>query len=154
MCGLVRRLREVVSTDSLRLFYVGQIQSIKAYGILLWGSSCGAQGVFVLQKRILRCILGLHPRDSCGLVFGQLGILTVLSLYFSTLVTFVKKNPSLFEQNRNRYAENMMTVTRHRNIETTYYRAIKAYRMLPASLQKQGNINNITLVAPKMLLFF
>ena len=147
LCFIVRRLRDVVSRETLKLFYFGQIQSIIAYGICFWGSSKRALGIFRMQKRIIRCIFNLHPRTSCGPYFNQFGVLTVPSLYFSSLVLFVKRNHHLFPVNSQQYTADMVIETRGRNDlriplhrstfyeRGPYYRAIKAYRLLPNSIR-------------------
>lgn len=128
--------------------YMSSVQSIISYGILFWGSAKGAVSIFRAQKRIVRSIFGLHPRTSCKPFFAQLGILTVPSLYFFSLVVFVKKNPELFRTNRDGYSSGMTMLTRNRDAlgipfhNSTFfeygpaYQAIKAYNMLPHGLRQ------------------
>ena len=146
-CGLLRRLRDQLFTDTIRLLYFSNIQSIMTYGILFWGSGKNAIKIFRTQKRLIRCILGLSPTTSCKPYFLQLGFLTVPSLYFLSLVTFIKKNPILFRTNQDLYSQDMSIVTRNReglSIPThnsayfqkgPLYRAIKAYKTLPGDLR-------------------
>lgn len=146
-CGMMRRLRQVVSLESFRIFYFSNVQSVIAYGIVFWGSSSFAEGVFRAQKRIIRCMLHMGPRSSCRPKFPALGILTVPSLYCFHLVMFVRKHRHLFPLNSDFYADNMDIITRSRNelsIPThnssfyekgPYYKAIKAYRNLPLELK-------------------
>ena len=153
LCGLVRRLRDTVSIDSIRLLYFGQIQSIINYGIIFWGSSRVAMDIFRMQKSIIRCIFKLHPRTSCRPYFLRFGILTVPSLYFKALVMFVKKNRHYFPTNGSHYAEDMVMLTRHRDDlriplhnssfyeRGPYYRALKAFGLLPANIKQMGNDN-------------
>ena len=70
------------------------------------------------------------------------------SLYYRSLVTFVKKQPALFPANVDHYAENMTVETRGRmglsipaHFSTYFerspgYRAVKAYKALPNNLQQ------------------
>ena len=146
-CCLLRRLREVLTTDSIKLFYFACIQSIISYGILFWGASSGAIRVFRAQKRILRVIYKLHPRTSCKPYFSGMGILTAPSLYFQSLVLFTRRYPHLFQTNADRYAEDMSVVTRGRGDlsiplhqstffeRSSLFRAIKAYNMLPSNIK-------------------
>lgn len=148
MCALVRRLRNTVSTDSFKVFYFSSIQSIITYGIIFWGSSTFAIKVFRTQKRIIRCILGLHPRSSCRPHYKKLGFLTVPSLYCLQLVLFVRRHGSLFPSNKSFYSDTMSITTRTSNdlcipAHTTsffekgpFYKAIKAYNSLPHDIQQ------------------
>lgn len=151
-CSLIRRLRDVLATNTMLTFYYAQVQSIVSYGISFWGSSTHAPEVFKTQKRIIRCMLGLHPRTSCKVYFSQYGVLTVPSLYFASLVTFIKKNHTLFNINRDHYSADMKIETRHGSClsipthkstffeKGPYYRAIKAYYMLPRDIEQIENI--------------
>ena len=69
------------------------------YGIIFWGNSNGAPKVFVLQKKTLRIIYNLKPRDSCRELFQQKQIMTLYSLYIYSLILFVINNGDLFESN-------------------------------------------------------
>ncbi|PSN46323.1 hypothetical protein C0J52_15199 [Blattella germanica] len=48
---------------------------------MLWGNCASAKDVFLLQKKAVRILMGCHPRENCRLLFQELGILTVASLY-------------------------------------------------------------------------
>ncbi|XP_044744908.1 uncharacterized protein LOC123306816 [Coccinella septempunctata] len=60
-----------------RLTYIANFHSVASYAILFWGSSSEAQRVLLLQKRAIRALFGLGPRDSCREAFRAWGILTV-----------------------------------------------------------------------------
>lgn len=153
MCALVRRLRDVVSIDSFKIFYHASIQSILTYGIIFWGASSVASKIFIAQKRIIRCMLGLHPRRSCKPYFLNLGILTVPSIYYLQLVLFVKRHRSLFTSNKDHYCDTMRIATRTRDelcIPThrssffekgPHYKAIKAYNSLPHDIKQLEDVN-------------
>jgi hypothetical protein len=68
-------------------------------GIIFWGSSSTMHNVFLLQKRIIRIMLGLGPRSSCRGAFRKLDILIVPSLYIYALMIFVVNNPDSFQSN-------------------------------------------------------
>lgn len=147
-CALMRRLREVVSLESFRLYYHSNIQSVISYGIVFWGSSAFTMDVFRAQKRIVRCMLRLGPRVSCRTHFPALGILTIPSLYFLQLVMFVRRYSYLFSSNKDFYTCDMVITTRSRNElcipahsssfyeKGPYYSAVKAYRNLPSHLKQ------------------
>jgi hypothetical protein len=55
--------------------------------------------VFLLQKRIIRIMLGLGPRCSCRSLFKKLDILLVTCLYIYSLISFVVDNQDLLQAN-------------------------------------------------------
>jgi hypothetical protein len=55
--------------------------------------------VFLLQKRIIRIMLGIGPRCSCISWFKKLDILPVTCLYIYSLMSFVVDNQDLFQAN-------------------------------------------------------
>ena len=164
LCALIRRLRDEVSVNTLRQFYFASVQSLIAYSVMFWGSSRGAISVFRTQKRILRCMLGLHPRTSCREYFLRLGFLTAPSLYFLSLVVFVKKHRNLFNCNFHHYAEHMTVQTRGRGDlsvpphSSTYferaptYMAVKAYNALPVHIREERNLNTFKRATSRHLL--
>lgn len=163
-CALIRRLRDEVSVHTLRQFYFASVQSLIAYSVMFWGSSRGAMSVFVAQKRIIRCMLRLHPRTSCREYFLRLGFLTAPSLYFLSLVVFVRKHKNLFSCNYHHYAEHMTIQTRGRGDlsipphNSTYfkkapaYMAVKAYNALPVYIREEPNLNSFKRAASRYLL--
>ena len=153
-CYLIRRIRDSLSIESVRIFYLASIQSILSYGILFWGSSCRAMDIFKAQKRLIRSIFGLHPRTSCRAYLTSFNVLTAPSLYFLSLVMFIKKNPHLFVRNCDNYSAQMSVVTRGRfdlsipSHNSTFfekgplYRAVKAFYLLPNHIR---NIESVLL---------
>ena len=88
-CFLMRQLCTVLNIDFLKLVYSVDFHLIVKYGIIFWSNQQNVNKVFILQKRILRIMLELGYRISCGSWFKQLKILTIPCLYTSSLVTFV-----------------------------------------------------------------
>jgi hypothetical protein len=95
-CFVLRWLRYVLDIDALKLVYFAYFQSVVKYGIVFWGNSYNLNKVFLLQKRILRVMLGLSYRSSCEFWCKKLDILTVPCLYIFSLAMFVINNPSYF----------------------------------------------------------
>jgi hypothetical protein len=67
----------VPDIDALKLVYFAYFQSMVKYGIVFWDNSYNLNKVFLLQKRIIRLMLGLSYRSSCKFWFKKLDILTV-----------------------------------------------------------------------------
>lgn len=149
ICALLRRLRDVLTLDSIRMYYISCVQPLISYSILFWGSSAGgSSSVFIAQKRIIRTIYNLKPTTSCKSYFSGFNVFTAPALYFLALVVFVKKNPELFNRNCDIYTPEMsmgtrcatdLRVPRHQSSffeKGPFYRAIKAYNMLPRDIRR------------------
>jgi hypothetical protein len=65
VCFIMRKLSHVLNTESLRIVYFAHFQSLILYGSIFWGTPANMKRVFLLQKRIIRIMLGLGPRCSC-----------------------------------------------------------------------------------------
>lgn len=99
LCGtvfLLKKLREIMSENVLRMIYFGKFQSSASYGIVFWGNSPEAKRVLLLQKRAIRAMYKLAPRESCRPYFKSKQILTIPALYIYSICTyFYKKKGSL-----------------------------------------------------------
>lgn len=93
---LTTQLKSTVTTETLKVFYFGCINSVLSYGIVCWGGSSYLQKVFVWQKRIIRNMFNMQYNASCRSIFGQHGILTIYSIYILECVCFVKNNMDKF----------------------------------------------------------
>jgi hypothetical protein len=106
--------------------------------------------IFRLQKRAVRFMVGVGPRDSCRKIFPSLKILPLPSLYIFSVLMFVINNWQLFTNNSN--SSSIMT----RNSSNLYYPpanlsiyqrgtqfiGIKIFNNLPNNIkQLYGNIN-------------
>jgi len=82
---MVRQIYLICNIDTLRSIYFAYFHSIASYGIILGGNSSYSRKIFTLQKRIIRIMVGEHPRTSCRKLFKKLEILTVPSQYMYSL---------------------------------------------------------------------
>ncbi|PCI92574.1 MAG: hypothetical protein COB15_17460 [Flavobacteriales bacterium] len=64
---------------------------------MLWGNAADIGKIFVLQKRAIRFIYGLKPRDSLRELFKSINIMTVASQYIFDVLIFVKSNLHLYK---------------------------------------------------------
>lgn len=90
LCFAIKRLKEHLSMAVLKMFYFAHVHSSISYGIVAWGSSSEISRVLLLQKRALRCMLGMSRRESCRPVFRRLGIMTVVCVYIYQLCIHVR----------------------------------------------------------------
>jgi hypothetical protein len=94
-CHMVRQMYYICNNDILRSIYFAYFHSVASYGIIWGGNSSHSKKIFTLQKRIIRIVVGVHPRTSCGTLFKKLDILTVPSQYIYSLMSFslrIRKN--------------------------------------------------------------
>jgi hypothetical protein len=94
-CFMIRKLQALVSEQILRMINFSYCQSQLEYGIIFWGSSSVMKSLFLAQKRVIRVLLRLGPRDSCRDGFKRLGILTVPSLYIYSLLVCCQESQIL-----------------------------------------------------------
>ena len=62
---IVRQMFYICNSDTLRSIYFVCFHSIVSYGIIFWGNSSNSRKMFTLQKRIIRIVVGAHPKTSC-----------------------------------------------------------------------------------------
>jgi hypothetical protein len=62
-CYAIRNIKYTVMIETLRLIYFARVHSVVSHGIMFWGSASLAQKVFIMQKRIIRVITTIRPRD-------------------------------------------------------------------------------------------
>jgi hypothetical protein len=117
--------------------------------------------VFLLQKRILRIMMGLGPRCSCKGLFKNLDILPVPCLYIFSLMMFVFNNPKNFQTNSmlhsiNRRYKNQLcrpTVNLSYIQKGVTYSATKIYNSLPSGISRlQNNKSKFNLAVRKYLI--
>ena len=71
-CYMVRQMYHICNNDTLRSIYFAYFHSIASSGIILWGISTYSRKTFTLQKRIIRIMMGAHPRTSCRNLFKKI----------------------------------------------------------------------------------
>lgn len=107
-CYGLRMLARHLNQDSLRTAYYGDFYSHLRYGIIFWGNSSNIYRVFIIQKRAVRIVSGMHFRDSCRGVFRKNKLLTSVAVCIYEGILFLKRHPELFE----RYLIDHIYVTR------------------------------------------
>ena len=71
-CYLVRQMYYICNNNTLISIYFAYFHSIASYGIILGGNSSNSKKIFTLKKRIIRIMLGAHPRTSCRRLFKKI----------------------------------------------------------------------------------
>ena len=93
---VIRSLSYFMSKKILRMVYFSYFHSILKYGIIFWGNSTNNVRVFKLQKKVIRIISGVGPKDSCRDLFKKLNILPLSCEYILSLMMFVIDNQTKF----------------------------------------------------------
>lgn len=89
-------LKTILNVKQLFCVYCAKVESILRYGICFWGNSSHCNEVFIAQKRIIRTIVNISPRESCKNYFLKLNILTLPSLFIFEICVYIYKNRSQF----------------------------------------------------------
>jgi hypothetical protein len=66
------------------------------YEVILGGNSSYSRKIFTLQKKIIRLMAGVKPRNSCKNLFKRLEILTLPCKYIFSLMNFIVKTQEFF----------------------------------------------------------
>jgi hypothetical protein len=112
------------------------------YGIIFWGNSSNSKKIFTLQKKIVRLMAGVKPRNSCRSLFKRLEILTLPCEYIFSLLLFIVNYHDHFQTNSAVHSVNTRNKNQlHRPIaslsrfqKSAYYAGIKIFNSLPSSL--------------------
>lgn len=138
-------LRNVLSFTSLKSVYMGLVESILSYGIVVWGSAGTTilKKLEVTQKWIIKIILFKNKRYSTQLVYKDSGFLNLNQLYIKAVIRFMLK--SSFYKNTINHGLNTRNVTQQNlalpNPKHTicqshiYCVGPKVYNNLPASIR-------------------
>jgi Reverse transcriptase (RNA-dependent DNA polymerase) len=143
--------KSVQDLNTLKSVYFAHVQSHLQYAIIIWGDSSDFESVFLVQKKILRGLVGLRFKRwykalaSCNAHFKRLKILTLPSLYILECCKFYRKFPHYFTQNTQTHDYN----TRRRHdilINTTLpspkHKVSQIYNKLPRSIKSIASYKN------------
>lgn len=90
---VLRRLKQISSDETMRTAYFALFEAHIRYGLPVWGntSKTNTQRVLILQKRAMRILAGLGPRESCRAAFCQFKVLTVVSIFILETALYAKR---------------------------------------------------------------
>lgn len=150
LCFLIRSLRDTVSHSVLRLMYFGLAQSVMTYGIMFWGVSAHFERVFIMQKKILRCMDNKKQTYSCKYLFKKYSLLTLPCLYIYTLIIFIEENKHAYThingmhryQTRN-YEHIYLPFSRLTVSQAFTYHGIKCHNKAIKIISRCKNIDNL-----------
>ena len=81
--GVIIKARKVLRNESLKNLCYSFIYPYLIYWNQVWGSACktNIEPLFILQKKALRIITGVHPRSPSGPLFCQLKFLNCENIF-------------------------------------------------------------------------
>jgi hypothetical protein len=98
-CFAVKSVFHIVSINTLKSFYFAYFHSIMKYGIISGGNLSNSKRIFTLQKKIIRIMAGIKPRNLYRSMFKKLEILPLPRVYIFSLTNFTVNNLELFQTN-------------------------------------------------------
>lgn len=148
----LRQLKSIFDTKSLLNVYYALAYSHLSYSIVAWGAASNINRVFILQKRLIRLLFDIAPRDSCKPYFINNKILTIHSIYILNTIKLVKKNLNMFPTNSDNhsYSTRQGHLLKVKNHNTTLYKkspyhaGIKMYNKLPPEIKSINSLNKFT----------
>lgn len=90
---VLKRMMWIGGIEAAKTAYYALVESHIRYGLIIWGgtSETNIGKILVLQKKAIRTLAGLGPKDSCRGAFKSLKLLTVPALYILTVVIHTKQ---------------------------------------------------------------
>jgi hypothetical protein len=95
----VRLMFHISNINTLKSTYFTYFHSIIKYGIIFWRNSSNSSKIFTLQKKIVRIMVGVHPRTPCKSLFKKLEILPVPCQCIFSLMNLFVNNQETFQTN-------------------------------------------------------
>ena len=144
---VLKRMKSISDNTTTKTAYYALFESHIRYGIAVWGGTTNAnlQRVLIKQKRAIRILGDLQPRESCRETFKNMKILTVINLYILEVVSFIHiKAPEVVisgaqvHHYNTRHATNYCLPVHHLSSteKKPTYTGAKMWNTLPEELKK------------------
>jgi len=132
-----------LSKEMALTVYYAYFHSLATYAIQIWGLASEMASIFLLQKKAVRIICKLGPRDSCRQYFKELKMLTIPSAYILTLLTYAHAHRDIFNKNSHNHMydtrqSDQLAIPYHRVKKSQHginYVSIKLYNKLPPHIK-------------------
>lgn len=159
ICYAVRISGRYLDTNTLKIIYHANFESLMRYAIIFWGISSSVKNVFVIQKRTIRIIFGMEFRESCRGIFRTNKILTIYALYLYECLIFLFKNRQLFTGYNTNTTYNTRTQDLNYPIhrlslteKSPSYMCLKIYNRLPNHIKNIDNLQRFKTTIKNMLI--
>jgi hypothetical protein len=144
---VLQRMKSISDTNTTKIAYYALFESHIRYGIAVWGGTTitNLQRVLMKQKRAIRILGNLQPRESCRESFKKLNILTVISLYILEVVSYIHikapeavRSGAQIHQYNTRHATNYCLPVHHLSSteKKPSYIGAKMWNSLPEELKR------------------
>jgi hypothetical protein len=138
-CHAIRCMKHYCNIETLKMICHAYFHSVVAYGVIFWENSTDITKVSLLQKSIIRIMMGISPRNTCSPLFKSLRIMTVFTQYILSLIKFLAKNLECFTFNngihtnftRNRTSLHVPQTNLSLSQQGMHYMCIKVFNKLP-----------------------
>lgn len=141
------QLKSYLDMDGLLSVYYALAYSHISYNIVVWGITSEISRVLVCQKRIIRLLFNLKPRDSCRPYFKKHRILTAPAILILKAVTYVFNNKMLFTRSGDVHPydtrnTNTLLIPKHRTSffkQSPTYNFVRLFNKLPIEVKSSLN---------------
>lgn len=141
------QLKDTLNEDLLLNVYYALAYSVLSYNVIAWGNAVNSERVLIQQKRLLRLIYKMQPRDSCRPIFKTKRILTFPCIFIYKSVMYLKSrlksetNGDAHTYNT-RHADHLRT---HQHRTTLFencpaYASKFLYNQLPVHIKRAQNL--------------
>lgn len=146
----ISRIRSSLPLHALLNIYYSLVYSHLSYNVVLWGNAVNSRKILVTQKRILRNMFGINPRESCKGLFVDNKILTLPCIYIYKTLSYVKENILSLEKNSQyhnystRYCD-LLCIPKHKSNKyekSTNYSGLKLYNKLSTKFRSLDTVAN------------
>jgi hypothetical protein len=136
---LMKELSNLLSTNNLKSVYYAYFHSLVKYAIIYWGNTPECQKIFLIQKKVIRIMMGAGPTHSCRNLFK---ILPIPCVHLLSLMTFVVNNYDKFSTNKSMHTFGTRS-NDHLHIPASrllsyqigiYYSGAQLFNILPTSI--------------------
>jgi hypothetical protein len=117
------------------------------YGLIFCGNSSDSKRVFMLQKKIIRIMLGEKPQNSCRELFKRLQILPSPREFIYIILKFIVRKWEYFQTNSTVHSVNIRNKHQlHTSIinlscyQKSTHLGIKIFNKLPSNLKSLMNM--------------
>uniref|UniRef100_A0A1B6M9W2 Reverse transcriptase domain-containing protein n=3 Tax=Graphocephala atropunctata TaxID=36148 RepID=A0A1B6M9W2_9HEMI len=139
----LKRTKATSTHEATRVAYHALFESHLRYGITVWGASSNGNlhRVLVMQKKAIRIMAGIGPRESCRNIFKNWKILTATSIYIlETILYCITKDPPKQQHLHSHYTRQAQDYTLPIHRTTLFekkpsYAGIKFFNKLPEHLK-------------------
>ncbi|KAG8286335.1 uncharacterized protein LOC124369675 [Homalodisca vitripennis] len=142
---VIKRIYHISDLITAKTTYYALFESHLRYSIAIWGGTTvtNLQRLLLIQKKVIRTLKGLGPKESCREGFKDLRILTIVALYIQEVIMFADMNElprgTDVHQYNTRHADNYILPAHHLSLygRKPSYMGRKLYNLLPTEIKAQ-----------------